>query len=239
MNTKVVYAAGIVILIVGIIFYFVNSGMIIPEYSSLSPSSPSTSTTSSPTLPISVSNATETTSVASIMPVSSSSSASNAVGSNYENLTVSAKSVDVLTINDVPTIQIALDVHNPNRGAAILETLSYGVYLDNVRLASADIGTKPEGFVDSLESVYTIIGNQTITLRDRQPLTEEGVSLFNSNGTATQSTENDTKTQTAAPGSFVINGTFATTLNRGSQSQASEQPFSLQYPLKQLQIQQP
>jgi hypothetical protein len=173
--------------------------------------------------------------MASVVPVSSASS--NAVGSNYENLTVSAKSVEVLTIKGVPTLQIALDVHNPNRGAAILETLSYGVYLDKVRLASSDIGTKPEGFVDSLESVYTIIGNQTITLRDKQPLTEEGVSLFESNGALMQSLSNGTSAQTAS-GPFIINGTFATTLNRGSQSQATEQPFSLQYPLKPLQQQQ-
>ncbi len=222
MNTKVVYAAGIVILIIGVVFYFVNTDVFTSEKSI--PSSSSSSST--------ILNATETDSASSIVPVSSASSP-NAIGSNYENLTVSAKSMDILPINDVPTVQIALDMHNPNKGAAILEALSYSVYFDNVRLVSADIGAKPEGFVDSLASVYTIIGNQTITLRDRQPLTEEGTSLFNSNGSLIRDSNDNASTTQITPNSFVINGTFATTLNRGSQAQASEHVFNLQYPLKQ------
>jgi hypothetical protein len=150
-------------------------------------------------------------------------------------LTVSMKSVDIVPINNVTYVQIALNVHNPNRGAAILETLSYGIYFDNVRLASADIGSKPQGFIDSLSSVYPIIGNQTITLKDKQPLTSEGNSLFNSNGTLIKNynstNSNISKTQ-IKPNSFVINGTFSTTLARGTQSQSSETPFNLQFPLK-------
>ncbi len=222
MNTKVVYAAGIVILIIGIVSYFVNIGVFTSEESI--PSSP-------------ILNDTETGIASSVIPVSSSPSSSpspsNAIGSNYENLTVLAKSLDILPRNDILTAEIALDVHNPNKGAAILETLSYSIYFDNVRLVSADIGAKPEGFVDSLGSVYTIIGNQTITLKDRQPITEEGVSLFNSNGTIIQDTNNNVSTTQISSDSFVINGTFATSLNRGSQTQASEHVFNLQFPLKQ------
>ena len=223
MNTKVVYAAGIVILIIGILSYFVNIGVFTSEESI--PSSPS------PIL-----NDTETGIASSVIPVSSSSpspSPSNAIGSNYENLTVLAKSLDILPRNDILTAEIALDVYNPNKGAALLETLSYSIYFDNVRLVSADIGAKPEGFVDSLGSVYTIIGNQTITLKDRQPITEEGVSLFNSNGTLILDTNNNVPTTQNSSDSFVINGTFATSLNRGSQTQASEHVFNLQFPLKQ------
>jgi len=223
MNTKVVYAAGIVILIIGILSYFVNIGVFTSEESI--PSSPS------PIL-----NDTETGIASSVIPVSSSSpspSPSNAIGSNYENLTVLAKSLDILPRNDILTAEIALDVYNPNKGAALLETLSYSIYFDNVRLVSADIGAKPEGFVDSLGSVYTIIGNQTITLKDRQPIIEEGVSLFNSNGTLILDTNNNVPTTQNSSDSFVINGTFATSLNRGSQTQASEHVFNLQFPLKQ------
>ncbi len=223
MNTKVVYAAGIVILIIGIVFYFVNTGVFTSEESAQSSPSP-------------ILNDTETDIASSVIPVSSSPSSaspSNAIGSNYENLTVLAKSLDILPRNDILTAEIALDVHNPNKGAAILETLSYSIYFDNVRLVSADIGAKPEGFVDSLGSVYTIIGNQTITLRDRQPITEEGVSLFNSNGTLIRDTNNNVSTTQISSDSIVVNGTFATSLNRGSQTQASEHVFSLQFPLKQ------
>jgi hypothetical protein len=249
MNTKVVYAAGIAILMIGIIFYIINSGFFSSENPSIS------SLNNSKTTPNSVK---PTTYQLSSSP-SPSQSSSNIVGvanqqgiqnkssipqqssqkqvshSNYDNLTVSMKSVDIVPINNVTYVQIALNVHNPNRGAAILETLSYGIYFDNVRLASADIGSKPEGFIDSLSSVYPIIGNQTITLKDKQPLTSEGNSLFNSNGTLIKnynSTNSNISKAQIKPNSFVINGTFSTTLARGTQSQSSETPFNLQYPLK-------
>ena len=236
MNTKFVYTAGIVILIIGIVFYFANALIPASEeepspHNSTIPSS--TSTSSTPTISSAIMDeADPATAVGSVMPVSTSPS-SNTVGSNYENLTVSAKSVDILPINDVLSSRIALDVHNPNKGAAILEILSYSIFFDNVRLVSADIGAQPEGFVDNLGSVYTIIGNQTITLRDSQPLTEEGVSLFNSNGTLlNRDSPNGISATQTTPDSFVINGTFATTLNRGSQAQASEHAFNLQFPLQ-------
>ncbi|MEJ7642395.1 MAG: hypothetical protein WKF36_09415 [Candidatus Nitrosocosmicus sp.] len=231
MNTKFVYTAGIVILIIGIVFYFVNA--VVPT-SEEEPSPSNSSITSTPTISPAILNGAEPeAAVGSVMPVSISPS-SNTAGSNYENLTVSAKSVDILPINDILSARIALDVHNPNKGAAILETLSYSVFFDNVRLVSADIGAKPEGFVDNLGSVYTIIGNQTITLKDRQPITEDGVSLFNSNGTVlNRNSANDISATQTTPDSFVINGTFATTLNRGSQSQASEHAFNSQFPLQQ------
>src|SRR5215207_5688939 len=167
MNTKVVYAAGIVILIIGIAFYFINSGFFPSENSVSSVNNSKTNAnvnTVESSSPLSNSN----------IAVSGQESDKNnpnqnqqpqqqkKVSSNYDNLVVGIKSVDVVPVKNVSKVQVSFSVHNPNRGAAILETLSYGVYLDNVRLASADIGSKPEGFIDSLGSVYPIIGNQTI-----------------------------------------------------------------------------
>src|SRR6185312_1432567 len=152
---------------------------------------------------------------------------------NYENLTVSVKSVGVVPENNVKSLQIALNVHNPNIGSAILETLSYNVYLNNTRLASADIGSKPQGFIDSLSSVYPIIGNQTITLKDQQPLTPEAGALLNSNGTLnTSSNSSSISKSSPKPNFYIINGTLSTTLDRGTQSQSSENPFSLKFPIK-------
>jgi hypothetical protein len=249
MNTKVVYAAGIAILMIGIIFYIINSGFFSSENPSISSlnNSKTTPNTVKPTTYLSSSSSQSSSNIVGVadqqgiqnkssMPQQQQQSSQKKVSlSNYDNLTVSMKSVDIVPINNVTYVQIALNVHNPNRGAAILETLSYGIYFDNVRLASADIGSKPEGFIDSLSSVYPIIGNQTITLKDKQPLTSEGNSLFNSNGTLIKNYDsnnsNISKTQ-IKPNSFVINGTFSTTLARGTQSQSSETPFNLQFPLK-------
>ena len=250
MNTKVVYAAGIAILMIGIIFYILNSGFFSSENPSISSlnNSKTTANTVKPTTYLSSSSSQSSSNIVGVadqqgiqnkssMPQQQQqqSSQKKVSLSNYDNLTVSMKSVDIVPINNVTYVQIALNVHNPNRGAAILETLSYGIYFDNVRLASADIGSKPEGFIDSLSSVYPIIGNQTITLKDKQPLTSEGNSLFNSNGTLIKnynSTNSNISKTLIKPNSFVINGTFSTTLARGTESQSSETPFNLQFPLK-------
>jgi hypothetical protein len=251
MNTKVVYAAGIAILMIGIIFYVINSGFFSSENPSISSSNNSKTTpnTVKPTTYLSSSPSQSSSNIVGVADQQGTQNKSSMLqqqqqqqssqkqvsSSNYDNLTVSMKSVDIVPINNVTYVQIALNVHNPNRGAAILETLSYGIYFDNVRLASADIGSKPQGFIDSLSSVYPIIGNQTITLKDKQPLTSEGNSLFNSNGTLIKNynSNNSNSSKTLIkPNSFVINGTFSTTLARGTQSQSSETPFNLQFPLK-------
>jgi len=172
-------------------------------------------------------------SFSSIPIVSAQSTNKKTLSTNYENLTVSVKSVGVVPENNVKSLQIALNVHNPNIGSAILETLSYNVYLNNTRLASADFGTKPQGFIDSLSSVYPIIGNQTITLKDKQPLTPEGNSLFNSNGVLINDSKlHASKPQNPSSNFYIVNGTFSTTLTRGIQSQSSETPFNLQFPIK-------
>ncbi len=245
MNTKVVYAAGIAILMIGIIFYIINSGFFSsenPSISSLNNSKTNPNTVKPTTFQLSSSPSQSSSNIVGVADQQGiknkssipqqQSSQTKVSTSNYDNLTVSMKSLDIVPINNVTNVQIALNVHNPNRGAAILETLSYGVYFDNVRLASADIGSKPQGFIDSLSSVYPIIGNQTITLKDKQPLSSEGSSLFNSNGTLIKNYNSNISKTPVKPNSLVINGTFSTTLARGTQSQSSETPFNLQFPLK-------
>jgi len=137
--------------------------------------------------------------------------------------------VKVIPVNNESRLETVFTVYNPNRGAAILETVTYNVYLDNVRIASGDVGSRTEGFVDSLESVYPIIGNQSIVLRDRTPLDEEGNSLFDSQGKlAGAITDNS---NSSAPKTYDVNGTYFYTLNRGSDAQARENAFNFQYPL--------
>jgi hypothetical protein len=284
MNTKVVYAAGIALLMIGIIFYFIDSGFFTYEkppsssYTNVDPAMTTTTTTTSTSFVNNNNNNNNNTpigktvvkptsyqlfdslshlnindfgkqivvyvpnlkqpqsspSLFSSMPlVSAQSTNKKTTPTNYDNLTVSVKSIGVVPENNVPSLQIALNVHNPNKGSAILETLNYNVYLNNVRLASADIGTKPQGFIDSLSSVYPIIGNQTITLKDKQPLTPEGSSLFNSNGVLINASKSNAfKPQNLSSNFYIVNGTFSTTLTRGTQSQSSETPFNLQFPIK-------
>ncbi len=245
MNTKIVYAAGIVIIIIGIIFYFSTY-----VYNSPTNNSPGPETQT-------IQSASDSPDSSNPSPQTSNNNngnlgqqqalSSSAAQSNYQNLSLSINSIEMVPSNsnnnNVSNLQIAMDVYNPNRGSAILETLSYNVFLDDVRLSSGDMGTRTEGFVDSLESVYTIIGNQTITLRDKTPLSAQGQSLIDSGLSVAPVSDNNlssqpsqsltTNTTTTLPSdSYLVNGTYFFTLNRGSQAQSSEFPFSLQFPAK-------
>ena len=66
--------------------------------------------------------------------------------------------------------QIQFRASNPNESTVILEAITYNVFTNNSRIVSGDIGEKLEGFVASQESVFPIIANSTITLKDSHRL---------------------------------------------------------------------
>ena len=219
MKTRVLYAVGIGIIVIGVVFYLFNIGF-------LSQNSKSNNN------PESVVNGTN-----AVPPQSNQPSASNSPETteltpqqlNSQNLSLSINSVKVVPVNNESRLETVFTVYNPNRGAAILETVTYNVYLDNVRIASGDLGSRTEGFVDSLESVYPIIGNQSIVLRDRTLLDEEGNSLFDSQGKFLPAIADNSNSSTSKV--YDVNGTYFYTLNRGSDAQVRENEFDFQYPL--------
>ena len=219
MKTRVLYAVGIGIIVIGVVFYLFNIGF-------LSQNSKSNNN------PESVVNGTN-----AVPPQSNQPSASNSPETteltpqqlNSQNLSLSINSVKVIPVNNESRLETVFTVYNPNRGAAILETVTYNVYLDNVRIASGDLGSRTEGFVDSLESVYPIIGNQSIVLRDRTLLDEEGNSLFDSQGKFLPAIADNSNSSTSKV--YDVNGTYFYTLNRGSDAQVRENAFDFQYPL--------
>lgn len=219
MNTRIIYAVGIGIIIIGVVFYLFNIGFL-PQNSE------------SNNMPESVVNGTN--------DVSSQSNLSSPSGSaetteltpqqlNSQNLSLSVNSVNIVPVNNESRMEVVFNAYNPNKGAAILETVTYNVYLDNLRVSSGDIGSRTEGFVDSLESVYTIIGNQTIVLRDREPLTEDATSLFDSQGKLVGAMADNSNSSTSQ--AYDVNGTYFYTLNRGSEAQVRDHEFNFQYPL--------
>jgi hypothetical protein len=213
MNTKVIYAVGAGIIIIGLIFYFLfNSGFLGQTSNNGDLSTPLVNTTEG--------NATGSN---PLPPQSTENLQMTPQQLNNQNLSIGIDSVKIVPVNNETRLEVAFDAYNPNKGAAILETVTYNVYVDGVRLSSGDLGTRTEGFVDSLESVYTIIGNQTIVLRDREPLTEDGLKFFDSQGNWIGGSSNATQ--------FDVNGTYFFTLNRGSESQARENSFNFQYPI--------
>ena len=220
MNTRVIYAVGLGIIIIGVVFYLFNIGFL--SQNSESDNNPEsevngTNDISTPPNQSSASGSPETT---GLTPQQL----------NSQNLSLSVDSVKVVQVNNESQLETVFNVYNPNKGAAILETVTYNVYLDNVRIGSGDVGSRTEGFVDSLESVYTIIGNQSIVLRDREPLTEDGTSLFDSQGQILSATTDSSSSSTTSR-AYDVNGTYFYTLNRGSEAQVREHSFNFQYPL--------
>ena len=220
MNTRVIYAVGLGIIIIGVVFYLFNIGFLSQNSESdNNPESEVNGTNDISTQPnqSSASGSLETT---GLTPQQL----------NSQNLSLSVDSVKVVQVNNESQLETVFNVYNPNKGAAILETVTYNIYLDNVRIGSGDVGSRTEGFVDSLESVYTIIGNQSIVLRDREPLTEDGTSLFDSQGKILDATTDNSSSSTTSR-AYDVNGTYFYTLNRGSEAQVREHTFNFQYPL--------
>jgi hypothetical protein len=220
MNTRVIYAVGLGIIIIGVVFYLFNIGFL----------SQNSESNNNPESEVNGTN-----------DISASPNQSSGSGSpettemtpqqlNSQNLSLSVDSVKVVPVNNESQLEIVFKVYNPNKGAAILETVTYNVYFDNVRIGSGDVGSRTEGFVDSLESVYTIIGNQSIVIRDREPLTEDGTSLFDSQGKILSAMTDNSSSSTTSR-AYDVNGTYFYTLNRGSEAQVREHSFNFQYPL--------
>ncbi len=219
MNTRVLYAAGISIIIIGVVFYLFNIGFL----------SKNSETNNNPE---SLVNGTNDVSTQSNKPSPSESPQTTELTPqqlNSQNLTLSLNSVKVVPVNNESRLETVFKVYNPNKGAAILETVTYNVFLDNVRIGSGDVGSRTEGFVDSLESVYPIIGNQSIIIRDRAPLTEEANSLFDSQGEMVAATADNSNSSTSQV--YNVNGTYFYTLNRGSDAQVRDNGFNFQYPI--------
>ena len=220
MNTRVIYAVGLGIIIIGVVFYLFNIGYLSQNSESdNNPESEANGTNDISTPP--------NQSLASGSPETTGQTPQQL---NSQNLSLSIDSVKVVQVNNESQLETVFKVYNPNKGAAILETVTYNVYLDNVRIGSGDVGSRTEGFVDSLESVYTIIGNQSIVLRDREPLTEDGTSLFDSQGQILSATTDSSSSSTTSQ-AYEVNGTYFYTLNRGSEAQVREHSFNFQYPL--------
>jgi hypothetical protein len=132
-----------------------------------------------------------------------------------------------LSIKDIRTgivddgkgnFSIIFNVFNPNKGTVILESISYNVYSNSTRIASGDIGSRPEGFVDSQDSIFPVIGNGTLILKDKKIIqTSKDLNL-------SQIANNINASK------YLVNGSYSFKQMGGFQSTGGEQQFSINYP---------
>ncbi len=85
------------------------------------------------------------------------------------DLQISLKSIIVNKTSDKNAkVETIFNAFNPNRSTVTLETVSYAVYVGQYKMASADIGRSPEGFIGGQEDTFPVIAGSTVTLRDTQ-----------------------------------------------------------------------
>src|ERR1051325_266449 len=82
---------------------------------------------------------------------------------------LSVKNITANIVDDkTGNLSIIFDVFNPNKITIMLESVSYNVYSNSTRIVSGDIGQRPEGFIDSQDSIFPVIGNGTLILKDKK-----------------------------------------------------------------------
>jgi len=132
-----------------------------------------------------------------------------------------------LSINNITTgivddrtgnFSIIFNIFNPNRGTVMLESISYNVYSNSTRIVSGDIGQRPVGFVDSQDSIFPVIGNGTLILKDKKII---------------ESAKNLNVSQIARnidTSKFLVNGSYFFKQTGSFQSTGGERDFSIIFP---------
>ncbi|MDP9306350.1 MAG: hypothetical protein M3O68_08410 [Thermoproteota archaeon] len=132
---------------------------------------------------------------------------------------LSIKNITTNIVDDkTGNLSIIFDVYNPNKNTIMLESISYNVYSNSTRIVSGDIGQRPEGFIDSQDSIFPVIGNGTLILKDKKMIdTNRGLNL-------SQIATNNGTSQ------YLVNGSYLFKQTSSFQSTGGEGEFSIVYP---------
>jgi len=151
------------------------------------------------------------------------SSASSEIQSEDRNdnpIVISIKNITVEpTDSSHSNLQIAFDAYNPNRGTIILESIQYKVLINNSEVASGEIGERLEGFLESQDNVFPVIGSGNVTLKDTDLLVRnsENSDLWN-------------RLSMNQIDSYQVNGTYSFSQTSTLQASGGDRPFTLNFP---------
>ena len=109
-------------------------------------------------------------------------------------ITIELVDISVLKISERnATIQVEFEIFNPNPRAVIVQTMDYQLFETTFsnyeQLDGGTIGSRPEGMVEFGSNYYTLLGNNSIVLKDKivVPNTQNGDELWNALKTDTAS----------------------------------------------------
>jgi hypothetical protein len=151
------------------------------------------------------------------------SSASSEIQSEDRNdnpIVISIKNITVEpTDSSHSNLQIAFDAYNPNRGTIILESIQYKVLINNSEVASGEIGERLEGFLESQDNVFPVIGSGNVTLKDTDLLSRnsENSDLWN-------------RLSMNQIDSYQVNGTYSFSQTSTLQASGGDRSFTLKFP---------
>jgi LEA14-like dessication related protein len=84
-----------------------------------------------------------------------------------QELDVKLSNIDLKSIDDRSAmVEITLSIANPTSSTVILESISYTLYVNDVRVVESMIGKSLEGIVTSSGSTQYILPNTHLTLKD-------------------------------------------------------------------------
>ncbi|KAF6248044.1 hypothetical protein C6990_00970 [Nitrosopumilus sp. b3] len=94
-------------------------------------------------------------------------------------LEVELEDISVSKISErTATIEIAFKISNPNPRSVIVQTMDYQLfetgYSENEQISGGEIGSRPEGMVEFGSNYYTLLGENSIVLRDKITLKNTG-----------------------------------------------------------------
>lgn len=87
-------------------------------------------------------------------------------------ITIELVDISVLKISErSATIQVEFEIFNPNPRAVIVQTMDYQLFETTFsnyeQLDGGTIGSRPEGMVEFGSNYYTLLGNNSIVLKDK------------------------------------------------------------------------
>ena len=96
-----------------------------------------------------------------------------------QTLRIELDDINVSKISErTATIDVIFVIHNPNPRAVIVQTMDYQLfetsYSESEQLSGGQIGSRPEGMVEFGSNYYTLLGENSITLKDTITLRNSG-----------------------------------------------------------------
>ncbi|MFQ5497762.1 MAG: hypothetical protein ACE5DU_07760 [Nitrosopumilus sp.] len=94
-------------------------------------------------------------------------------------LEIELKDISISKISErSATIEIAFEIFNPNPRSVIVQTMDYQLfetgYSESEQISGGQIGSRPQGMVEFGSNYYTLLGENSIVLRDKIILKNTG-----------------------------------------------------------------